>query len=134
MNLSTNNINFEGKKEIIYGLKKAAQESKKIAVNESYNYGPRPINKSNDIALSKGALSAYFDMIMNDRFINQGIKEAAEDKELMSFLKETLCEQTANNIKINPLTIFANNLKQCSKNQTEYFKKTVENFINKIGM
>ena len=49
MNLTTNSINFNGKKEVLYGLKKAAQEARNIETNRALSQGPRGINKTEEI-------------------------------------------------------------------------------------
>lgn len=134
MNLTTNNINFNGKQEIFYGLKMAAQEAKNINVAMSYSAGPRGVNRSNDMAHANGAMKAYIDMVMNDKYINQGIRYASEDKDLVKFLKDTLSTQQANNITINPLETFAHNLTKASQNQTDYFKKMLAKLIDTIKM
>lgn len=134
MNLSTNNLNFKGKKEIFYGLKMAAQEAKNINVAISYSAGPRPISQRDAFEYSKGAMYAYINMVMNDSFINQGIKQASEDKELIKFLKETLSIQKANNITINPLETFTHNLTKAAQNQTDCLKSSLKKLIETIEM
>ena len=134
MNLTTNNVNFNGKQEIFYGLKMAAKEAKNINVNMSYSCGPHPVSRFSDIVYSSGAMDAYMDMVMNDKFINQGIKYASEDKNLVKTLKETLVEQKVNGVTINPLETFAKNLTEASQNQTEYFKKMLAKLIKTIEM
>lgn len=45
MNLNINNVNFQGRNEVLYGLKKAAQEAQNIGRNSIQAAGPRPLIK-----------------------------------------------------------------------------------------
>lgn len=134
MNVTTNKVNFTGKQEIFYGLKMIAKECKNIDIAKSYSGGPHPVNKADEVAFSNGAISAYINMIMNDKFINQAIRYASEDTNLVNALKDSLSIQKANNTTINPLETFAHYLTKASENQTDYFKKMLAKLIKTIEM
>lgn len=123
MNIASTSVNFTGKKEIVYGLRKAAQEAKTIEINRSYAFGPRPIRRDYEINEAKGALNAYADMVTKDGEFNTAIKEIAEDKKFTKELGETLKPKDVQYGKINPLGEFVQSL-------SESFKKNVSKTLN----
>ena len=119
MDLSTTNVNFKGKKEIIYGLKKAAQEAKNIEINRSYAYGPHPIIREANIYEANGALKAYADMVTKDNKFNTVIKGISEDKVLTKELGETLQPKDVPFGKINPFGEFVKAISNSFKKNNE---------------
>lgn len=136
MNISkTNSVNFTGKQEIIYGLKKAAKEAKNIELNRSYAFGPRPIRREAEIYEAKGALNAYADMVTKDKEFGNVIKELAEDKEFTQELGNTLQEKDMQFGKINPLAEFVKTFTTAIKdNSTNSLTEDVKAFFKNIKM
>ena len=67
MNISTNNINFSGKQEILYGLKKAATFAKSLEVcTNAYTTSRMAMTKYEERAAYNASIRAYLDMIYND--------------------------------------------------------------------
>ena len=76
MDIKVNSIGFRGKKEVLYGLKKAAERAKNI---EYYNQ-PSIVSRMNSGAQSyttaqKGAMQAYLDMALHDEAFEKTIQE-----------------------------------------------------------
>ena len=127
MNISVNNVSFNGKKEMFYGLKKLAEVSATYETKRAMTTGPRPVNMSNSIAESKGKLFAYADMIMNDEFVNEGLKEASNDKNLVKYCKRILTQDSQ--LYISPLCIFTKTLKNAAVNTSKDTQDKLNTFI-----
>ena len=84
------NLNFNGKNEVIYGLKKAAEEARNIKKECAYMYGPRPLRRDEAIYKAQGAINAYADMVVHDEAFAETIKEISNDKYVLNSLKTTL--------------------------------------------
>ena len=135
MNMTSTNVNFTGKKEIVYGLRKAAQEAKTIELNRSYAFGPRPMRREAEIYEAKGALNAYTDMVTKDSKFNTAIKEIAADKALTKELGETLQAKDVPYGKINPLGEFVKSFSESlKKNKVAALADDVKTFFQNIKM
>lgn len=106
MNLSINNVNFSGRKEVMYGIKRAAVEARCAEVNRSYSFEPRTMNREFDRRSNMGALFAYSDMVVRDSSFTDSIKEIVENKDFMSSLRNLLAPIKMTHGKINPLEKF----------------------------
>ena len=99
------NLNFCGKKEVMYALKRSAQEVYNAEVCNAATKGPRPATyKIYETKSSEGLANAYMDMaIYDDEFVNT-IKDFSADKtkELKQILKPIKLQFT----EINPLSKF----------------------------
>ena len=134
MNISTTNVNFNGKSEVLYGLRKAAQEAHNIEINRSYAFGPRPINMEYLINTSTGKMSAYLDMVANDTTLSESINNLASNKPVMDYFKQILQPKKVPFGKINPLQVFAAGFRDAVKKSTDECKNGVEKFITAIKM
>ena len=133
MNLSINNINFQGRKESVYAVKKAAEEAKKISLYHKCCSGPRPMNKDREINLSKGAIDAYLDMFVKDDTFESSLKEIVNDKEIITELKSTLAAlEVHSSLKLLPYNHFAQPLKQIVEKSKEGMKNDVDTFLKMI--
>ena len=67
MDLRINGIGFQGKKEILYGLKKAAQNAREYETNQTAYLASRiQMRKYEEQAYKKGTINAYLDMVVRD--------------------------------------------------------------------
>ena len=67
MDLRINGIGFQGKKEILYGLTKAAKYAREYETNQTAYLASRiQMRKYEEQALKKGAMNAYLDMVTRD--------------------------------------------------------------------
>ena len=110
-----NNITFTGRREVVYGLEKAAVFSKKTEKNKAALIGPRP-NLFNRDALAKDMLSIhnYLDMATyDDAFVNT--ISHYEQKDLNS-LANLLKPFYVQNSEYNPINIFKQILTEASNN------------------
>ncbi len=135
MNISTTNVNFNGKKEVIYGLKKAAQEAKNIETARSLGFGPRPIRRESDIYTAEGKMNAYLDMAVNDSDFSKTIEELITKKDpINKSFKETLQKKPVQFGEVNPMAIFTYGIRDAAKYATEQGKEAVDKFLNFIKM
>ena len=135
MNITkTNNVNFSGKNEVIYGLKKAANESRKIGLNTIQGYGPHPIIKDHEIYNSKGALKAYTDMIVNDSQFELGIKKATTDPLINNELKDTLKPIKYPSGEYKVQGFFIDNITQALEKSGQTISENVNRFFESIKL
>jgi len=133
MNLSINSVNFTGKEEVIYGLRKAAKETRKIGVNIVQMRGPHPVTRENEINRAHGALNAYADMIVNDSQFESGIKKAASDKDIINEIKDNLKPVPAFYGQYDSLyELFTNNILTTLKHSGGSVSENLQNFFEKI--
>lgn len=90
--MQTNNVSFTGKKEILYGLKKASKEAKAAEINRLLSVGPnaqesKSLNSKNNIA----AMNAYVDMVVNDSSFKETIENIAPGKETREMRQNLKC-------------------------------------------
>ena len=129
MKLSVNSVNFNGKQEVIYGLKKAAQESRNIEKNRVLSQGLRPLNRTEEIAKNKSAMNAYLDMVVNDDNFVQTMTSVSEYKENLNMVGNLLKEETIQNSRIKPHEVFSKELKNVISNQKIAIK---DNIVEKV--
>ena len=126
-----NNITFNGKREIVYGLTKAASHANEAARLNAVSKGPRPVPCTEKLNAEVSAIKSYMDMatyddefihIMAMDFVNNG-NELAKDfaKLLRSPIKETK----------TPFDYFTEELRVAAKQR---FKDIlcINIFVNKI--
>lgn len=109
MNLAISNTSFNGKNEVIYGLKNAAREAKSTELFRSSSFGPRPINKESLVKERKEVLQAYMDMAVHDDSFAKTIEELPhleDGKEIKAMLKPQKLEWG----EINPCHLFENSM------------------------
>lgn len=130
MDIRVNNVSFNGKKEMFYGIKKLAEESATFEQKRAMTVGPRPVSMSNSISESKGKLFAYADMVMNDEFVNEGLQDASHDKNLIKYCKKVLsqdCQQY-----ISPICVFTKTLRNAAKDLSQSAQDSLNTFITSI--
>ena len=134
MNISATNVNFNGRKEVVYGLRKAAQEAYNIEINRSHAFGPHPMHLEHLINKSEGKMNAYLDMAANDESFAKTIGDLASEKLTAGFFKDVLQPTSVPFGKINPLKVFSEGIQEAVSKKTEQCKAGVQNFINAIKM
>lgn len=133
MNLSVNNVSFNGKKEVLYGIKNAAKSAYEAEISRSYAFGPRPEHREGMIAKSMGKLEAYADMAVKDDAFVSTIKEAGENKTLMADLGKTLVPVRKNYGEISPINVFKKAMTEAAeKTQSEHIKAACSGFLNNL--
>jgi len=106
MDLKINNTNFCGKKEILYGLTKAAQNAKEYETNQTAYLASRiQMRKTEEQAYKKASINAYLDMVIrDDDFLS--VTKNANEKDLKPIKKILAPFQTEHGI-VEPMNIFA---------------------------
>ena len=133
MNMCVNNVNFCGKSEVVYGLKKAAKEARNIETNRVLSQGPRPMNKSSEIERSKSVMNAYLDMVVNDDAFVKTVGDIANYRQEANSLRDTLKESKVQSSVIKPLEPFSKAFTKIVEDQRIAVKKEfVERFLHSL--
>ena len=130
MDIRVNNVSFNGKKEMFYGIKKLAEESATFEQKRAMAVGPHPVSMSNSISESKGKLFAYADMVMNDEFVNEGLQDASHDKNLIKYCKKVLSQNGQK--YISPISVFTKTLRNAAKDLSQSAQDSLNTFITSI--
>ena len=130
MDIKFNSVSFNGKNEVIYGIKKLADESANYELKRAMTIGAHPVNMSNSISESQGKLFAYADMIVNDELIDNSLKEISNDKVLIKYCKKVLTQESQQ--FISPINIFVKSLKNAAKNMSQNVQDSLNEFVSKI--
>lgn len=129
MDISINNVNFAGEKEVLYGLKMAAKEARKAEGYRSLMQGPRPLNRVTEEKVSMELLNAYMDMAVFDDSFEKVIKVYEDDG-----IKELLQPEKRQFAKFNPLMIFKESmLKNMQKHKKTIDINVMDKFFTKIS-
>lgn len=105
MDLKINGVGFQGKKEILYGLKKAAQSAREYETNQTAYLASRiQMRKPEEQAYKIGKMNAYFDMITDDLDIIKVAKNA-KGKDLKP-IKKILAPFQTEHGTVEPMKIF----------------------------
>ena len=129
MDISVNNVNFSGKKEILYGLKKASKYAKSFELCENaYSTSRMAMTKYEERAAYSAAIKAYLDMIINDAEFSSTVKNLKKSdlKEIRGILRETDTEHGI----IHPLNKIKNGISDIM--QTQKISKEKSDFASKL--
>ncbi len=109
MDLKINGVGFQGKKEILYGLTKAAQNAREYETNQTAYLASRiQMRKSEEQAYKKGMMNAYFDMATNDLDYIKVVKNLpAKDLKL---IKKILAPFQTEHGTVEPMKIFTSTI------------------------
>ena len=109
MDLRINGIGFQGKKEILYGLTKAAQNAREYETNQTAYLASRiQMRKAEEQAYKKGMMNAYFDMATNDLDYIKVVKNPpAKDLKL---IKKILAPFQTEHGTVEPMKIFTSTI------------------------
>ena len=131
MNITTNNVNFNGRKEVLYGLKKAAQEARNIETNRVLSQGPRGVNKVEEITQNKAAMNAYLDMVVNDDAFIKTADDIANYKQEVYSIRKILRESSVQSKAIKPFEAFSKAFSNIIEKQRIAVKKEfVKDFLD----
>lgn len=135
MNFSVNNTSFQGKTEVIYGLKQAAKNSRSAEFCRAVSMGTRPINKINEQQQYNAVMKAYLDMSVNDSSFAKTISELVNETSSKDFIeiKETLKPEVMQFSKTNPIGEFRRWMRSfVEKNEIKVDKSLIDDFISKL--
>ena len=74
-----NNVSFHGKREIMYGLKKASKAAKDAQVDSLMSCGPYRVNRTEEVKKNIAVMNAYLDMAINDSEFKDVIETISKD-------------------------------------------------------
>lgn len=125
MDISINNVNFTGKKEVLYGMKMAAKEARNAEGYRALMQCPRPLNRTVEEKTSKKLMNAYIDMAVIDDSFESVIKEYEDEG-----LKKILQPEKWQYIEANPLKLFKEAmLKAMQKHEKSINIETMNEFF-----
>ena len=105
MDLRINGIGFKGKKEILYGLKKAAQNAREYETNQTAYLASRiQMRKYEEQAYKKGMMNAYLDMATNDLDYIKVVKNPPVKD--LKLIKKILAPFQTEHGTVEPMKIF----------------------------
>ena len=99
-------LSFNGKREVLYGLKKGAEAARNSEICRSYSKCRRPLDKTIEQAEHNAELSAYIDMAVHDNDFHDVIKNMPK----RNSLKKILAPQEFNGVYVEPMKLFTNAL------------------------
>lgn len=125
------NTAFNGKKEVMYGLKNMAKAAKEAETKRSLSYGPHPIDTSYDVMENTAKMKAYADMAVYDDAFESTIKEMPKNNALKNLLAAVQLQYSV----AEPLQLFKKTLIQSLKKQHKKLAEdTLDTFFKKISM
>lgn len=124
MDIKINNISFQGKSEILYGLTKAAKiaRSSELA-QKAYTTSRNGMTKFEELTAYDASMRAYFDMVTKDSEFPEIVKNLLNPEEIKP-IKNILKEENIEHGTIQPLSLFCKKMIDvAAKNQrsTEVF-------------
>ena len=125
MDLKVSGIGFQGKREILYGLTKAAQSAREYETNQTAYIASRiQMNKYEEQAYKKGTINAYLDMVVRDcSFAN--VIENIHGKDLKPIKRMLAPFETEHGI-VEPMKTFSSAFENAIDNS--YWIKINESF------
>lgn len=110
MDIKINNISFQGKREILYGLTKAAKISRAAELtNKAYVTSRMGMTKYEELTAYDASMRAYLDMATHDAEFPDVINNSLTKEDINS-LKNILKEEVTQHGTIKPLTLFCKNM------------------------
>ena len=128
MDLRISGIGFQGKKEVLYGLTKAAQKAKDIEYYSQPAIAMR-ISKDKLQAEQNASMQAYLDMVLRDSEFKSVVKNST-DKDL-SYIKALLAKEQTEHSIVEPMKKFSESINYLvNKN---YFGKAHESMTSLVS-
>ena len=127
MDLKVNNINFSGKREILYGLTQASKYAQTMEYGRTAYKG-----KINDHLVFNASMRAYLDMVTKDDVFYNVVRNLTQ-KDLLP-IKENLQELVTQHGTLKPFGIFKDALENVIKNErnNSATKKTASDELLKL--
>lgn len=125
-----NGVTFNGRREVIYGLTKAASAAQEASRLNIISKGPRPINIGDKLSCQISEMKAYCDMVTYDE---EFLKMAIHGKILANKISKLL--QTSINKSKTPFEYFSEMLfGAVSKNRPKNDILIVNSFLDEIKL
>ena len=130
MNLRVNNVNFSGKTEILYGLKKAAKISQSMEyTKKAYISSRLGMSKLEEMTAYEASMRAYLDMAVHDSEFVNVINHSLTQEDIKS-LKNIVKPQVTEHGTIEPLNDFYSTAKDVTKRKEKDIKEAIKNLCN----
>lgn len=134
MDLKINNMSFQGKHEIMYGLKKAAKISRVTELtNKAYITSRMGMTKYEEMTAYDASMRAYLDMATHDAEFANVINRSLSTEDVNS-LKEILKPEITQHGSVEPLGLFTEVIQDVAKTKHRGTKalRAVETLINML--
>ncbi|MBR6126747.1 hypothetical protein IKQ21_03595 [bacterium] len=124
-----NGVTFNGRREVVYGLTKAASAAQEASRLNSISKGPRPINVSDKLSSQISEMKAYCDMITYDEeFLSTAIHGKILANKISKLLQSSIK-------KSSPFEYFSKMLYDAvSKNRPKSDLLVVNSFLDEIKL
>lgn len=135
MDISIDNIGFQGKREVYYGLQKAAKIAKTAELNKKGFITSRyAMTKSEERMAYNASVRAYLDMALRDEAFSKTIEEL-KSKELYA-LQEILKPEKTQYGLVNPMDTFTPVLNDVLNklNEKNSVREAVSNLLKKLAL
>lgn len=134
MDLSVNNISFNGRKEVLYGIRSAAKSARQAEISRSYAFGPHPEHREGMVSRFVGKLHAYLDMAAHDDAFISTIKEVSDNKTFMTDFAQNLITRKVNYGEISPINTFNSAMKEVIINiKDSSIQSACHDFMGKLN-
>ena len=124
-------VGFEGKKEILYGLTKAAQQAKDIEYYSQPSLGGRLSSKASIITAKNASMKAYLDMAINDGEFKNVVSSVSERD--MSYIKALLVSEKTEHSFVEPMKRFAEKINEVlNEKYSSKARESMSFYINQL--
>lgn len=123
MDIKISGIGFQGKKEVLYGLTKAAKIARvSEQTDKAYITSRMAMTKYEEMAAYDASMKAYMDMVIKDSGF-KSVAKNANDKDL-SVIKEILAPKQTEHGLVEPIKKFSETLNTVINNNYKSKAKT----------
>ena len=134
MDLKINGIGFQGKKEVLYGLTKAAQNAREYEYTKCYSR-MNGLNKFNERIVHDASIKAYLDMATHDSSFLSTLSEATTAD--LYPIKQILKPGRTQHMLIEPFNKFSEELKNTlnsvySNKISASTNNTITDFLSRV--
>ena len=132
MDLKVNSVNFNGKKEVLYGLTKAAQKAKDFEYYNQPSIASRMTTSKQALQTAQNAsMKAYLDMVLRDTEFVSVIKNVT-DKDL-SYIKQLLATEKTEHSVVEPMKKFTEAINDVvNNNYGGKAKESISSFVKEL--
>ena len=134
MDLRINGIGFQGKKEILYGLTKAAESAREYEINQTAYLASRiQMRKTEEQAYKKGKMNAYLDAVTNDLDYIKVVKNPP--KKDLTLIKNILAPFQTEHGTVEPMKVFTqviNDVVKSSYASKSIIRTLTEELLSKL--
>ena len=128
-----NNISFTGRREVLYGLEKAAKSASEYEIYSMNSRGPYSVTDLRQVYAAKAKTDAYMDMIYHDEAFSEAVSNIPEK---LIYKLKTLLSPFKDGFNFrNPKKALEDSFKTVSDHDVDAvkltaFKRLMSKFVN----